>query len=191
MRGAACCDHHDDDHAWTVSKNWILHVAFVHIQKTVFLCVFARKQIPLRKSKFCVFVFVAVCMCVERKFSLPDDDDDGFYCCGCCCSEEGSVAPSTVAPPVGSCWIGSGRVNLVSTAKPHLGVLLLGVHRSNSIPESGEIPLLNGPSSSMAAWLHLHSTSKQVQLYLPMWVRGPFPVAGPPRSPLWSWAVGG
>lgn len=60
VRGAACCDHHDDDRAWTVSKNWILHVAFVHIQKTIFLCVFARKQIPLRKSKFCVFVFVAV-----------------------------------------------------------------------------------------------------------------------------------
>lgn len=138
--------------------NWISHVSLCTF-KTVLLRMRTCKQIPLRNSK-CVCVF---CGCVERKFSLPDDD--GLYCCGCC-SEEGSVAPSVA--PVGSCWIGSGRVNLVSTAKPHLGVLLLGVHRSNSIPESGETPLLNGPSSSMAAWLHLHSTSKQVQLYFPM-----------------------
>lgn len=152
---------------------------FVHIQKTFFMRICAQTN-SFEEFKVCV-----LCGCVERKFSLPNDDD-GLYCCGCC-SEEGSVAPSTAVHPVGSCWIGSGRVNLVSTAKPHLGVLLLGVHRSNSIPESGEIPLLNGPSSSMAAWLHLHSTSKQVQLYLPMWVRGPVVPEPPPRS----WAVGG
>lgn len=85
------------------------------------------------------------------------------------CSEGDDIGGSIedVGSLIGS-WIGSGRVNVFSTAKPHLGVLLLVVHRSNSMPESGEIPLLNGPSSSMAACEHLHSTSKQVQLYFPI-----------------------
>lgn len=98
-----------------------------------------------------------------------------LYCCCCCwCSEGGdSIEDGCEDDSVVGSWIGSGRVNLFSTAKSHLGVSLLGVHLSNSMPESGEIPLLNGPSSSIAAWVHLHSTSKQVQLYLPKCVRGP------------------
>lgn len=88
---------------------------------------------------------------VEKTLSLSDP------CCAATavyCSEDGDCGDSTKDGcedvSVGS-WIGSGRVNLFSTAKSHLGVLLLGVHRSNSMPESGEMPLLNGPNSSIAA----------------------------------------
>lgn len=60
---------------WTVSKKRFrfpgcgngIFVArgFVHIQKTLFLCVFARKQIPLRNSK-CVCFVCFVWLCREK-----------------------------------------------------------------------------------------------------------------------------
>lgn len=124
-------------------------------------------------------IFLVLCSgeygCVEKKFSFSDP---AYVLFPYLCSENGGsiedgCEDDSVAVAVVGSWIGSGRVNLFSTAKSHLGVSLLGVHLSNSMPESGEIPLLNGPSSSMAACVHLHSTSKQVQLYLPKCVRGP------------------